>query len=37
VRLVEEPYLERVHGEAYRAYAERTGRFVPRIGRVIRR
>jgi protein-S-isoprenylcysteine O-methyltransferase Ste14 len=37
VRLVEEPYLERVHGEAYRAYAERTGRFVPRIGRLIRR
>ena len=33
VRLVEEPYLERVHGDAYRAYAARTGRFVPGIGR----
>jgi protein-S-isoprenylcysteine O-methyltransferase Ste14 len=33
VRLVEEPYLERVHGERFRAYAERTGRFLPRIGR----
>jgi protein-S-isoprenylcysteine O-methyltransferase Ste14 len=34
VRLVEEPYLLRVHGEAYRAYASRTGRFVPWIGRL---
>jgi protein-S-isoprenylcysteine O-methyltransferase Ste14 len=34
VRLVEEPYLLRVHGEAYRAYAARTGRFLPRIGRL---
>ena len=33
VRLVEEPYLLRVHGEAYRAYAARTGRFLPGIGR----
>jgi protein-S-isoprenylcysteine O-methyltransferase Ste14 len=33
VRLVEEPYLLRVHGEAYRAYAARTGRFVPGVGR----
>ncbi len=33
VRLVEEPYLLRVHGEAYRRYAERTGRFLPGIGR----
>jgi protein-S-isoprenylcysteine O-methyltransferase Ste14 len=33
VRLVEEPYLRRVHGDAYRAYAGRTGRFVPWIGR----
>jgi protein-S-isoprenylcysteine O-methyltransferase Ste14 len=32
VRLVEEPYLERVHGDAYRAYAARTGRFLPGIG-----
>ncbi len=33
VRLVEEPYLQRVHGEAYRRYAARTGRFMPWIGR----
>ena len=33
VRLVEEPYLRRVHGNAYRDYAARTGRFVPWIGR----
>jgi protein-S-isoprenylcysteine O-methyltransferase Ste14 len=33
VRLVEEPYLRRVHGEAYRRYAQRTGRFVPWLGR----
>lgn len=33
VRLAEEPFLERVHGEAYRAYAARTGRFVPWLGR----
>ena len=36
VRLVEEPYLLRVHGDAYRAYAARTGRFVPGIGRLRR-
>src|SRR5262245_2105090 len=34
VRLVEEPYLLRVHGDAYRRYAAATGRFVPRIGRL---
>lgn len=34
VRLVEEPYLLRVHGDTYRRYAERTGRFVPGIGRL---
>ena len=34
VRLVEEPYLERVHGDAYRRYAQRTGRFLPGIGRL---
>ena len=34
VRLVEEPYLLRVHGEAYRRYAARTGRFVPGLGRL---
>jgi protein-S-isoprenylcysteine O-methyltransferase Ste14 len=33
VRFVEEPYLERVHGDAYRRYAARTGRFLPGIGR----
>jgi protein-S-isoprenylcysteine O-methyltransferase Ste14 len=33
VRLVEEPYLLRVHGQAYRDYGTRTGRFVPWIGR----
>lgn len=33
-RLVEEPYLRRVHGEAYAAYAARTGRFVPGLGRL---
>jgi protein-S-isoprenylcysteine O-methyltransferase Ste14 len=32
VRLVEEPYLLRVHGERYRRYAGRTGRFVPLVG-----
>ena len=36
VRLVEEPYLLRVHGEAYRAYATQTGRFVPGLGRLRR-
>jgi protein-S-isoprenylcysteine O-methyltransferase Ste14 len=34
VRLVEEPYLLRTHGEAYRAWAQRTGRFLPGIGRL---
>ena len=34
VRHVEEPYLRRVHGDAYRAYAARTGRFLPGIGRL---
>ena len=34
VRLVEEPYLLRVHGDAYRDYAARTGRFVPVVGRL---
>jgi protein-S-isoprenylcysteine O-methyltransferase Ste14 len=33
VRFVEEPYLERVHGDAYRSYAARTGRFLPLVGR----
>lgn len=33
VRLVEEPYLHRVHGDAYVRYAARTGRFLPWLGR----
>jgi protein-S-isoprenylcysteine O-methyltransferase Ste14 len=33
VRAVEEPYLMRAHGSAYRAYASRVGRFIPGIGR----
>ena len=32
VRLVEEPYLTRTHGDAYRAYAKRVGRFWPGVG-----
>ncbi|MFC9971012.1 methyltransferase family protein [Spirillospora sp. NPDC127200] len=34
VRAVEEPYLLRVHGAAYAAYAARVGRFLPRVGRL---
>lgn len=34
VRFVEEPYLVRIHGEAYRDYASRVGRFVPGLGRL---
>ena len=34
VRLVEEPYLRRVHGAAYTDYASRIGRFLPGIGRL---
>ena len=34
VRLVEEPYLLRQHGDAYRNYAARVGRFVPGLGRL---
>ena len=34
VRVGEEPYLLRHHGDAYRAYAGRVGRFVPWIGRL---
>ncbi len=36
VRVVEEPYLARVHGEAYLAYADRVGRLVPGVGRGVR-
>jgi protein-S-isoprenylcysteine O-methyltransferase Ste14 len=32
VRLVEEPYLLQVHGDAYARYAARVGRFVPQLG-----
>jgi len=32
VRLVEEPYLLNVHGDAYATYAAQVGRFVPRLG-----
>jgi protein-S-isoprenylcysteine O-methyltransferase Ste14 len=34
VRLVEEPYLRRVHGASYEAYSARAGRFVPLVGRL---
>ena len=34
VRLVEEPHLIRTHGEPYRAWASRVGRFVPGFGRL---
>lgn len=34
VRVVEEPYLRRAHGEAYAAYAARVGRFFPGLGRL---
>jgi protein-S-isoprenylcysteine O-methyltransferase Ste14 len=33
VRAVEEPYLLRTHGESYRRYASRVGRFMPGLGR----
>jgi protein-S-isoprenylcysteine O-methyltransferase Ste14 len=33
VRRVEEPYLLRAHGDAYRTYARSAGRFVPGVGR----
>jgi hypothetical protein len=33
VRAVEEPYLARVHGRAYREWAATAGRFVPILGR----
>lgn len=32
VRVVEEPYLLTAHGDVYRSYAARTGRFVPGVG-----
>ncbi len=33
-RLVEEPYLARVHGRAYADYAARVGRLLPGVGRI---
>lgn len=33
VRVVEEPYLSRVHGDRYDEYARHVGRFVPGVGR----
>ena len=33
VRVVEEPYLLTVHGDAYRDYLASVGRFVPGVGR----
>lgn len=33
-RVVEEPYLLRVHGKAYADYAARVGRFFPLVGRL---
>jgi protein-S-isoprenylcysteine O-methyltransferase Ste14 len=32
VRLEEEPYLHRVHGDDYQRYRARTGRFLSRLG-----
>jgi protein-S-isoprenylcysteine O-methyltransferase Ste14 len=32
VRLVEEPYLRKAHGETYLSYGARTGRFAPGMG-----
>jgi protein-S-isoprenylcysteine O-methyltransferase Ste14 len=36
VRVIEEPYLIRVHAESYLSYATRVGRFVPGVGRLRR-
>lgn len=36
VRRVEEPYLVATHGEPYRTWAARTGRFLPGVGRLRR-
>ena len=35
-RLVEEPYIAKVHGERYAAYAAQVGRFLPKVGRIRR-
>ena len=34
VRYVEEPYLMRTHGDEYRSYTSRVGRFLPGVGRL---
>jgi protein-S-isoprenylcysteine O-methyltransferase Ste14 len=34
VRAVEEPYLAKTHGPAYRDYSSRVGRFAPGVGRL---
>jgi protein-S-isoprenylcysteine O-methyltransferase Ste14 len=34
VRAVEEPYLLRTHGDEYRQYASRVGRFAPGVGQL---
>lgn len=34
VRMVEEPYLRRTHGDDYERYAARTGRLIPGVGRL---
>ena len=36
VRVVEEPYLLRVHGDSYQSYGEAVGRFLPMLGRLER-
>ncbi len=33
-RLVEEPYLTRVHGDEYTGWARHAGRFLPGVGRL---
>ena len=37
VRMVEEPYLADVHGDAYREYTATVGRFIPAVGLIQRR
>lgn len=32
IRVIEEPYLRRTHGNAYESYAGKVGRFVPGLG-----
>lgn len=34
VRLLEEPYLARTHGESWAAYASKVGRFLPGLGTI---